>query len=59
MQEMRVDEEGFIHLTSGDLAALQNKVIGAVTQFGALIEHFGQEQASLQDIYRRTMGKDK
>jgi ABC-type multidrug transport system ATPase subunit len=59
VQEMRLDSEGFIHLTSSDLAVLQNKVIGAVTGSGALIEHFGREQASLQEIYRRTMGKDK
>jgi len=59
VQEVRLDDEGFIHLTSGDLAALQNKVIEAVTRSGALIEHFGREQASLQDVYRQTMGKDK
>jgi ABC-type multidrug transport system ATPase subunit len=59
VQEMHLDDEGFVHLTSSDLAALQKRVIEAVTRSGALIEHFGREQASLQDVYRRTMGKDK
>jgi hypothetical protein len=56
---MHLDDEGFVHLTSSDLAALQKRVIEAVTRSDVLIEHFGREQVSLQDVYRRTMGKDR
>ncbi len=58
VQEIFVDDEGTIHLTSPDFVLLQAKVIEAVTQTGADIEYFGKEQASLQDVYRRTMGRD-
>ncbi len=59
VQEMHLDEEGFIHLTSSDMAALQKMVMEAAMRSGALVEHFGREQASLQDVYRQTMGKEK
>jgi ABC-2 type transport system ATP-binding protein len=57
VQDMSVDAEGTIHLTSSDFTALQSKVIEAVTKVGAEMEYFGKEQASLQDVYRQTMGK--
>jgi ABC-type multidrug transport system ATPase subunit len=57
VQDMSVDAEGTIHLTSSDFTALQGKVIEAVTKAGAEMEYFGKEQASLQDVYRQTMGK--
>jgi uncharacterized protein YbaP (TraB family) len=54
---MTVDADGTIHMTSSDFAALQSKVIEAVTKAGAEMEYFGKEQANLQDVYRQTMGK--
>jgi ABC-type multidrug transport system ATPase subunit len=59
VQGMSVDDEGVMHLTSSDFAALQGKVIEAVTRAGAEMEFFGKEQASLQDVYRQTMGRDR
>ncbi len=59
IQGIHLDEKGFIHLRSSDLAALQKRVIDAVVRSDVLIEHFGREQASLQDIYLRTMGKER
>jgi len=59
VQGMSVDDDGTIHLTSSNFAGLQAKVMEAVTSAGAEIEYFGKEQASLQDVYRQTMGRDR
>ncbi|MDM7998490.1 MAG: ABC transporter ATP-binding protein [Dehalococcoidia bacterium] len=59
VQDMTVDADGAIHLISSDFAALQSKVIEAVTRAGAEMEYFGKEQANLQDVYRQTMGRDQ
>lgn len=59
VQDMSVDADGTIHLTSSDFAAVQSLVIEAVTRAGAEIEYFGKEQANLQDVYRQTMGRDQ
>ena len=59
VQSVFVDADGTMHLTSSDSVALQSKVIEAVTGAGAEMEYFGKEQASLQDVYRKTMGRDK
>jgi ABC-type multidrug transport system ATPase subunit len=59
VQDVSVDADGTIHLTSSDFTALQSQVIEAVTKAGAEIEYFGKEQASLQDVYRQTMGRDQ
>jgi ABC-2 type transport system ATP-binding protein len=57
VQGVSVDEEGSIHLISSDFTMLQARVMEAVLQTGADIDYFGKEQASLQDVYRRTMGR--
>ena len=58
LKEMTVDDDGTIHLTSSDFALLQASVMEAVAQAGADIDYFGREQASLQDVYRKTIGRD-
>ena len=50
-----IDEDGFIHLVSEDGDALKQGVVKAVFEIGALLEYFGEEKVSLEDVYRRTM----
>ncbi len=59
VQSISVDADGTFHITSSDFTALQNHVIEAITESGAEIEYFGREQANLQDVYRKTMGRDQ
>ncbi|MDY6833309.1 MAG: ABC transporter ATP-binding protein [Chloroflexota bacterium] len=59
VQEIHLDAEGVIHLTSDDLATLQDTVMEAVSACKALLKNFGEEQVSLDDIYRKTMRQDK
>ena len=60
VQEVRLDAEDVIHITSDDLAVLQDTVMEAVSACKALLRNFGQEQVSLDDIYHKKMkqGKD-
>jgi ABC-2 type transport system ATP-binding protein len=59
VREGWIDNEGFIHLISDERTALRREVVEAVAQIGAELEHFSEERASLQDIYRKTMGMEK
>lgn len=59
VQEIYLDSDGTIHLTSNDIATLQSRVMEAITRSGVLLKNFGEEQISLEDIYRKTMGKGK
>lgn len=52
-----IDAEGFIHLLSDNTTGLRREVVETVARIGAELEHFSEERASLQDIYRKTMGK--
>ena len=59
VQEIHLDAEGVIHLTSDDLATLQDTVIHVVSGCNALLKYFGEEHVSLDDIYRKTMRHNK
>jgi ABC-2 type transport system ATP-binding protein len=61
IQEMKLGNDGVIHISSPDMAQLQSAVMAAVTKTGSLLRNFGEEQVKLEDIYRSTMdqGKDK
>ncbi|MFC1994670.1 ATP-binding cassette domain-containing protein [Chloroflexota bacterium] len=54
-----IDTEDFVHLVSDDRSALRREVVEAAVQNGAELEHFSEERASLQDIYRKTMGMEE
>ena len=61
IQEMKLGNDGVIHISSQDMGKLQSAVMEAVTKTGSLLKNFGEEQVKLEDIYRSTMeqGKDK
>ena len=59
VQDIHLDAEGVIHLTSDDLAALQDAVMEVVSACKALLKNFGEEQVSLEDIYHKRMRQDK
>ena len=59
VEEMRLDDNGVIHLTSPDMAQLQRIVLEALIVSGAVIRYFGEEQVKLEDIYRSRMGQGK
>ena len=51
-----LDGEGFVHLVSEDSVALKQELVKALYQAGALLEHFSEEEVSLETIYRKEMG---
>ena len=55
LQQGWIDEGGLVHLVSGDADALKRGVVKAVFETGALLEYFGEERVSLEDIYRKTI----
>jgi ABC-2 type transport system ATP-binding protein len=59
MQEMKVGNDGIIHISSQDMGKLQSAVMEAVTKTGSLLKYFGEEQVKLEDIYRSTMDQGK
>jgi len=61
IQEMKLGNDGAVHISSPDMSQLQSAVMAAVTRTGSLLKYFGEEQVKLEDIYRSTMdqGKDK
>jgi ABC-type multidrug transport system ATPase subunit len=59
LQESWLDADGFIHLISEDSTALKQGVMEAISQTRVLLEHFSQEEVTLESIYRRTMGLAK
>jgi len=61
IQEMKLGNDGAVHISSPDMSQLQSTVMAAVTKTGSLLKYFGEEQVKLEDIYRSTMdqGKDK
>jgi ABC-2 type transport system ATP-binding protein len=54
-----IDNEDFIHLISDEGTALRREMVAMVVRIGAELEHFSEERASLQDIYRKTMGMEE
>ncbi len=59
--EMKLGNDGAIHISSPDMGQLQSAVMEVVTKTGSLLKYFGEEQVKPEDIYRSTMdqGKDK
>jgi ABC-2 type transport system ATP-binding protein len=58
-REEWIDSEDFIHMISDNATALRKEVVAAVVRTGAELEHFSEERASLQDIYRKTMNMEE
>lgn len=58
MHGVAIDDDGAIRLTSSNFAVLQARVMDAVAQVGADIDYFGKEKATLQDVYRKKIGRD-
>jgi len=54
-----IDAEDFIHLVSDERTALRRELVEMVVRIGAELEHFSEERASLQDIYRKTMAMEE
>jgi len=54
-----IDAEDFIHLVSDERTALRRELVETVVRIGAELEHFSEERASLQDIYRKTMAMEE
>lgn len=59
VSESWLDDEGFIHLVSEDGAALKRGVVEVINVTGALLDHFSEEEVTLESIYRKEMGLDK
>lgn len=55
IQEMKLGDDGAIHISSPDMDRLQSAVMEAVTRTGSRLRYFGEEQVKLEDIYRSTM----
>jgi ABC-2 type transport system ATP-binding protein len=54
-----LDDEGFMHLASEDGPGLRREILKAVVRYDADLEHLSQEQVSLENIYRETVGMEK
>lgn len=50
-----LDAEGFVHLVTEDDAALKREVVQAIAQTGTLLEHFSEEEITLETIYRKAI----
>ena len=59
VRECWLDDEGIMHLEGEDGPALRREVLRAVVQCDADLEHLSQEQVSLENIYRKTVGLEK
>ena len=55
IQDMKLGDDGAIHISSPDMDRLQSAVMRAVTNTGSRLRYFGEEQVKLEDIYRSTM----
>ena len=58
-QEGWIDADDFVHLVAEDGATLRREITQAVAQCGADLEHISEERASLQSIYRKTVGMEE
>ena len=50
-----LDAEGFVHLLTEDGEALKREVVQAISQSGELLEHFSEEEITLEAIYRKAI----
>ncbi|MCH7706765.1 MAG: ABC transporter ATP-binding protein [Chloroflexi bacterium] len=58
-QEGWIDADNFVHLVAEDGAVLRREITQAVAQCNAELEHISEERASLESIYRKTMGMEE
>ena len=58
-QEGWIDEEDTVHIVAADGALLRREIAPAVVKCDAELEHLSEEQASLQSLYRKTMGMEE
>lgn len=58
-QEGWIDADDFIHLVAEDGPALRREITQAVAQCNAELEHISEERATLESIYRKTMGMEE
>ena len=54
-----IDGDGIIHMIGDDKTGLRKAIMNAVTELGVDIEHLSEERASLQDIYRKSVGTEE
>ena len=53
------DSGGSIHLVSEDGLTLKRELVKVLHQTGAILEHFSEEEVSLETIYRKKMGLEE
>jgi ABC-2 type transport system ATP-binding protein len=58
VREAWLDDEGFMHMVGDDGPALRREILRAVVRYDADLEHLSEEQPSLENIYRRTVGME-
>jgi ABC-type multidrug transport system ATPase subunit len=56
ISESWCDQDGFVHLVSEDGIALKRLVVEVIHDTGALLEHFSEEEVTLETIYKKKMG---
>ncbi|MFC1925778.1 ABC transporter ATP-binding protein [Chloroflexota bacterium] len=59
ISESWFDAQGFAHLVSEDGLTLKREVVEALHQTGATLDHFSEEEVSLETIYRKKMGLEE
>lgn len=55
IEEAWIGEDGFIHILSNRADDLKHEVVKAIFRNGVLLDYFGEEKVSLEDVYRKTM----
>ncbi|HAL49600.1 MAG: ABC transporter ATP-binding protein [SAR202 cluster bacterium] len=56
VREAWEEEDGFIHLVGEDGPALRRRILDAVVECDADLQHLSREYVSLESVYRRTIG---
>lgn len=59
VSETWIDRDGFMHLSSEDGPGLRKQILKAVVQYDADLVHLSEEQVSLENIYRETVGMER
>jgi len=59
IRESWIDDEGMVHLVGEDASALRRATMQAMIACDAELQHFSEEQVSLESIYRRTVGMEE
>ena len=54
-----LDAEGFVHLLTEDGEALKREGVQVISQSGELLEHFSEEEITLEAIYRKAIMEEE